>query len=111
MLLSQADRFSVMGHYYGGTVAFNTARAWPQRVSHLVLVAPPISDAAIIRSLPGRFHVLLLWAMRDAIVPLRLAQGFVIELGPRLTLSVSLTAAAEAISPEWFQPLRQFLWS
>ena len=57
------------------------------------------------------FPVLLLWAARDAVVPLRLAQSFVTELGPRLTLSVSLAEGAAAVAPELLQPLLQFLSS
>ena len=45
----QAQHFHIMGWHWGGIVAFNTARAWPQRVLRLVLAAPPISDPAIIR--------------------------------------------------------------
>lgn len=105
----QAQQFRIMGHHWGGIVAFNTARAWPQRIQRLVLTAPPISDGGIIRSLPGAFPVLLLWAARDNVVPLRLAQTFVTELGPRLTLNVSLADGSVAVSPEWFQPIWQFL--
>lgn len=105
----QAQQFRIMGHHWGSIVAFNTARAWPQRIQRLVLTAPPISDGGIIRSLPGVFPVLLLWTARDNVVPLRLAQTFITELGPRLTLNVSLADASVAISPEWFQPIWQFL--
>lgn len=155
-----------MGWHWGASIAFNTARAWPQRMLRLVLAAPPISDPAIIRfvawthgaalkcirfapclnvlppainhqttascapyngpaveghtlsgafmtdrSLPGVFPVLLLWAARDAVVPLRLAQSFVTELGPRLTLSVSLDDGDAAIPPELLRAVHQFLSS
>jgi pimeloyl-ACP methyl ester carboxylesterase len=46
---AQAQYFFVMGWHWGASVAFNTARAWPQRMLRLVLAAPPISDPAIIR--------------------------------------------------------------
>jgi hypothetical protein len=66
---------------------------------------------AIGRGLPGAFPVLLLWAARDMVVPLRLAQAFVTELGPRLTLSVSLDDGEVAFAPELFPPLHRFLSS
>ncbi len=100
-----------MGKSWGGIVAFNTARAWPRHVRRLVLVSPAMTDPGVIRSLPGGFPVLLLWAERDTVMPQRLAQTFVDCLGDRLQLVTAPTDGSVAIAPEWFQPIFRFLSS
>ena len=99
-----------MGRAWGGAVAFNTARSWPQRVLRLALVAPAISDAAIVRSLPasaaGGGPLLLLWARDDRVMPIRLAQSFVDGLGLRLRIAVG---TGPHIIPQWTNVLRQYL--
>lgn len=71
----QKDTAVLMGKSWGGGVSVQTAVAYPERVSKLVLTAPALRD---FDQLPHITQpVLLTWAEDDPVIPVAIANNYV----------------------------------
>jgi pimeloyl-ACP methyl ester carboxylesterase len=99
-----ADRFHLVGHDWGGALAWACAARWPQRLASLTVLSTP-HPAAFVRSLRGR-QALHSWYM--ALFQLPWLPEWLLTVSPRLSVSqLTATGLPASFAERYLSRLRE----